>query len=94
MVLGMVFGRRGSSREPAGNKLESLAVMLPDGSLSLGLGYKTDEGDSGNGEPKPHIESRKSTQVLEAEYSGEVAMLFRSKSPLYSGIMRHPPVGA
>jgi len=29
-----------------------------------------------------------------AEYSGEVAMLFRSKSPLYSGIMRHPPVGA
>ncbi|MGE5843229.1 MAG: hypothetical protein ACM335_13170 [Deltaproteobacteria bacterium] len=27
-------------------------------------------------------------------YSGEVAMLFRGKSPPYSGIMRHPLVGA
>ena len=27
-------------------------------------------------------------------YSGEVAMLFRSKSPPYSGIMRHPLIGA
>jgi DNA-binding phage protein len=29
-----------------------------------------------------------------AAYSGEVAMLFRFKSPPYSGIMRHPLVGA
>jgi hypothetical protein len=28
------------------------------------------------------------------DYSDKVAMLFRGKSPPYSGVMRHPLVGA
>jgi len=50
--------------------------------------------DRRSGEDRRKIYNRGYFRSGGDEYSGEVAMLFRSKSPLYSGIMRHPPVGA